>query len=106
MMNNTFRSRASHLAKRPLSLEHLEERLALAVQLIYHGFGDTLKLTELSSAGIVTVSVLESAPGVLKIDLGTQTFDASSTPSCAGSDLRGQRPDDIHLGHDRHQLVG
>jgi hypothetical protein len=58
-------------------LEALEDRLAPAVQLTYGGPGTSLVLQELLS-GATAVTISESAPNQLRIDLGAATFDVSS----------------------------
>src|SRR5262249_49310564 len=67
-----------------LCLEALEDRLAPAVQLTYNGPGSVLALQELVSGATPTVTILEPSPGVLKIDLGPQTFDPTSTAAAMG----------------------
>src|SRR5262245_59806951 len=67
-----------------LSLEALEDRLAPAVQLTYGGPGSVLDLKELISGATPSVSISESAPGRLEINLGAQTFDPSSTAQVTG----------------------
>ena len=71
------RSRSYGPAPRGLSMERLEERLALAVQLNYGGPGSVLGLQELVSGATPTVRISEPTPGELRIDLGNVTFDAS-----------------------------
>jgi CSLREA domain-containing protein len=70
-------------ATRP-RLEALEVRLAPAVQLGYGGPGTALALLELASGATATVAISEPAPGQLRINLGAQTFDPTSTTSTAG----------------------
>jgi DNA-binding beta-propeller fold protein YncE len=66
-------------------MEVLEHRLAPAVQLLYTGPGSTLSLTEGVSGATPTVAISESAPNLLKIDLGAGNhFDASSTSAAVG----------------------
>ncbi len=60
------------------TLEVLESRIVPTVQLLYGGAGTALSLLE-TSVGNDSVTVSESAAGVLRIDLGTGTFAAGSS---------------------------
>jgi hypothetical protein len=66
-------------------VEALEDRLSPTVQLVYPGPGSILSLTEGVSGATPTVTISESAPNLLRIDLGTGNhFDASSTGAAMG----------------------
>ena len=79
------RSPRGRAATAPPRLEPLEDRLAPAVALSYAGPGSLLSLTELLSGATPTVSVSETSPNRLTIDLGAgHTFDSSSTRSATG----------------------
>ena len=65
-------------------MEALEDRLAPAVQLTYGGPGVVLGLRELAGGATPAVTVSEPAPNLLRIDLGAQSFDATSTPQARG----------------------
>jgi DNA-binding beta-propeller fold protein YncE len=66
-------------------MEVLEHRLAPAVQLLYTAPGSTLSLTEGLSGATPTVTISESTPNLLRIDLGAGNhFDASSTGAAMG----------------------
>jgi sugar lactone lactonase YvrE len=67
------------------AVEALEGRLAPAVLLTYGGPVSVLSLTEQVSGATPTVTISESSPTTLKIDLGVgNVFDASSTGSATG----------------------
>src|SRR5262245_33694012 len=78
MKSNCTRSRLSSPTQRGLSMERLEERLALAVQLNYLG-ALGISLVENASGATPTVTISEITPGQLRIDLGGANFDAQST---------------------------
>jgi hypothetical protein len=80
-----------------LSLEALEDRLAPAVQLSYGGLGTVLSLRELLSGATPAVTVSEPTPGQLRIDLGTKTFDATSTPQAKGLSYANGAPAASHF---------
>jgi hypothetical protein len=66
-------------------MEVLEDRLAPAVQLIYTAPGSILSLMEGVSGATPTVTISESAPNLLRIELGAGNhFDASSTGAAMG----------------------
>jgi hypothetical protein len=67
-----------------LRLEHLEERTAPAVQLLYGGAGTQLTLTELVAGATPVVNVSDSGSNSLTINLNGGHFDASSTTAAAG----------------------
>src|SRR5262245_62455795 len=67
-----------------LLLEALEDRLAPAVQLTYGGPGTVLDLKELVSGATPSVTISEPATNQLRIDLGGQTFDPTSTAQATG----------------------
>ena len=64
--------------------EALEARLVPAVQLTYGGLGLTLALQDLTNGGTPQVSISEPAQNQLRIDLGSSTFDGSSTVQATG----------------------
>ena len=64
--------------------ETLEDRLVPAVQLTYGGPGLTLALEDLTNGGTTQVSISEPAQNQLRIDLGSSTFDGSSTLQATG----------------------
>jgi hypothetical protein len=66
-------------ARCPPDLEFLEAGLAPAVHLLYSGPESALQLQELVGGATPAVAISETTPGVLKIDLGAQTFDPTST---------------------------
>src|SRR5262249_47558031 len=74
---------AARPRRRPL-LEALEERLAPAVQLTYGGPGSVLGLLEQVSGATPSVTISEPTRGHLVIDLGSYTFDATSTATATG----------------------
>jgi hypothetical protein len=80
-----------------LALEVLEDRLAPAVQLTYGGLGTVLGLRELVSGATPAVTVSEPTPGQLRIDLGANTFDATSTAQATGLTYQNDAPDDSHF---------
>src|SRR5262245_20917111 len=67
-----------------LALEPLEDRLAPAIQLLHGGPGTPLSLQELVSGSTPFVSISETTTGLLRIDLGSQFFDTTSTAEASG----------------------
>src|SRR5262249_37879365 len=65
-------------------LEAQEGRLVPAVQLLYGGPGSVPSLDELVSGATPFVTISEPAPNQLRIDLGAETFDATSTAQASG----------------------
>jgi hypothetical protein len=55
-----------------------------AIQLAYGGPGTALSLRELVSGATPAVTLSEPTSGRLRIDLGAETFDATSTAAAAG----------------------
>jgi hypothetical protein len=78
-------------------LEALEDRLAPAVQLTYGGLGTVLGLRELVSGATPAVTVSETTPGQLRIDLGANTFDATSTAQATGLTYQNGAPGASHF---------
>ncbi len=76
-------SRTLRLRARPRA-EALEGRLAPAVQLTYGGPGTVLVLQELASQATPSVTISEPAPNQIRIDLGSGTFDGTSTTKATG----------------------
>ena len=68
----------------PLRLEELEHRFCPTVQLSYNGPGTPLTLTEDGSGSITNVTLSDSGTTTLTIDLGSQKFASTSTPSKTG----------------------
>ena len=62
----------------------LENRLAPAVQLTYGGPGSVLRLQETAVGSTPAVVISEPTPGVLRIDLGPQTFEPGTTSEATG----------------------
>ena len=79
------------------ALEALEGRLAPAVQLTYGGLGATLGLRELVSGATPAVTISEPTPDLLRIDLGLQTFDATSTATATGLTYQNGTPGASHF---------
>src|SRR5262245_43935830 len=78
MVYNCLRSRSSSPAQRHPSMERLEDRLALAVRLTYEA-GVELSLVEQAGGATPTVTISEITPGLIRINLGGETFDPQST---------------------------
>lgn len=68
----------------PPGLEALEARLAPAILLTYGGLGSVLGLQELVSGSTLGVTISEPVANQIRIDLGSKTFDGSSTPRASG----------------------
>jgi hypothetical protein len=64
--------------------EVLEDRLAPAVQLTFGGPGSILGLHDLANGATPAVATFEPTPNLLRIDLGSKTFDGSSTSTATG----------------------
>jgi sugar lactone lactonase YvrE len=62
----------------------LEDRLAPAIQPTYGGYGSILGLQDLANAATPQVTISEQTPNQLRIDLGSNTFDGSSTVQATG----------------------
>src|SRR5262245_7328997 len=67
-----------------LRLERLEDRLAPALRLTYDGPGTALTLSEVGAAAVDNVTITESPPGTMVIDLGGATFEPGSTAAATG----------------------
>src|SRR5262245_37349334 len=78
------RRRPAALPRRRPLLEVLEDRLVPAIQLLYHGSGTDLSLLELVGGATPAVTISEPTAGRLKIDLGAQAFDPTSTATATG----------------------
>jgi sugar lactone lactonase YvrE len=87
-MHRSSRDRKALMGKfrrriRP-SPEVLEDRLVAAVQLTYGGPGSILSLHDLVTGPTPNVTISEPTAGQLRIDLGSNTFDGTSTTTATG----------------------
>jgi hypothetical protein len=64
--------------------EVLEDRLAPAVLLTYGGLGSILGMQELVVGATPEVTISEPKENTLLIDLGSETFEGSSTTAGTG----------------------
>src|SRR5262245_61132190 len=64
--------------------EVLEDRLAPAVQRTYGGAGSILGVQELVAGATPVITISEPKDNTLLIDLGSSTFDGSSTSAASG----------------------